>query len=422
MNIFIFKTYKCMHRTKKKTTEEFISEAIEIHGETYNYSNVEYVNQLTEVCIICSEHGEFWQKPKNHLKGYGCPKCGRDKIRKNRKLSTEDFIEKSKKLHGDFYDYTKVKYEDVGTEVCIMCPTHGEFWQKPCHHLAGCGCPKCRRHCEKPKESKAVYNNITDDVTFGKIYNQRYGKNYDFSKCGYVNMKSDVNVVCPKHGNFVLKAFYLMHDGRYCPKCAMEYKKNLFSSNTNEFIQKSKLIHGNNRYDYTLTDYINNKTKVKIICHEKDVNGEEHGMFEQTPANHLKNRGCPKCKEDKLVYENKLYIHLCEIFDKNEIIRQYRNKEILDNLSLDFYIPKYKVAIEHQGSQHFRPLNYFGGVEKFHVLCENDRKKEFLCKENGITLIYFTYEKYVVSDYYNGKIYTDIISFKEKLKEIKENE
>lgn len=410
-----------MHRTKKKTTEEFIKEAKEIHGNSYDYSKVIYVNQLTEVCIICPIHGEFWQKPKNHLNGRGCPKCGRNKTQRCRVLGTDTFIEKAKKLHGDFYDYSKVDYVNSDIEVCIICPIHGEFWQKPCHHLTGCGCPKCRRHCEKPKDEKCTHNKFSDGITFGNIYNQRYGKGYDFSNCTYVNMNSILNVICPTHGEFSIRASYLMYNGRYCPQCAIEHKKKMFSSNTDEFVNKAKLTHGSERYDYSLTKYINNKTKVKIICHEKDSNGNEHGVFEQTPANHLKNRGCPKCKSDKLVYENKLYVHLCEIFDSNDIIRQYRNRDILGNLSLDFYIPKYKIAIEHQGSQHFRPLNYFGGEKKFITLLSNDREKEKICLSNNITLLYFTYEKYVVSEYYKDKIYTDIILFKDKLKEIKEN-
>lgn len=345
-----------MHRTKKKTTEEFVNEAKQIHGDRYDYSKVEYVNQLTEVCIICPIHDEFYQKPKNHLKGYGCQKCK---------------VEKSYGKRG----YYKLK-----------------------------------------STLRRKIKNVED---FGIYYNKLYKKNYDFSNGVYENKNSILDVICPLHGKFSMRASYLLYNGRYCPQCAMEHKKELFSSNTNEFIQKSKQIHGNERYDYSLAEYVNNKTKVKIICHEKDANGEEHGVFEQTPANHLKNRGCPKCKDDKLVYENKLYVHLCEIFDKNDIVRQYRNKDFLGGLTLDFYIPKYKLAIEHQGSQHFRPLNYFGGVEKFNILCKNDRKKETICKENGIDLLYFTYEKYVISEYYKDKIYTDIILFKDKLKEIK---
>jgi very-short-patch-repair endonuclease len=356
MNLFIHKEVY-MHRTKKKTTEEFVNEARTIHGNKYDYSKTVYVNQLTEVCIICPIHGEFWQKPKNHLKGNGCQKCKIDKSHRKR----EHYILK-------FAGRRKIK----------------------------------------------------DTKDFGEYYNKLYNRNYDFSNGIYVNKDSILNIICPLHGDFRMKASYLLYDGRYCPKCSMEHKKECFSSTQKEFIDKAKNIHGNERYDYSLTEYINNKTKVKIICHEKDINGEEHGIFNQTPANHLKYRGCPKCKEDKLVYENKLYVHLCEIFDKGDIIRQYRNKDSFGNLSLDFYIPKYKIAIEHQGSQHFRPLNYFGGIEKFNITYKNDREKEKICQNNGITLLYFTYEKYVVSDYYKDKIYTDIILFKDKLREIKE--
>ena len=58
----------------------FKEKAQKVHGEKYDYSKVEYVNNSTKVCIICPEHGEFWQTPNNHLHGYGCPKCKAEKI------------------------------------------------------------------------------------------------------------------------------------------------------------------------------------------------------------------------------------------------------------------------------------------------------------------------------------------------------
>ena len=59
------------------TREEFIAKAREVHGDKYDYSKVEYVNNRTKVCIICPEDGEFFQLPGQHLKGHGCIKCGR---------------------------------------------------------------------------------------------------------------------------------------------------------------------------------------------------------------------------------------------------------------------------------------------------------------------------------------------------------
>lgn len=64
------------------TTEQFIEKARQIHGDKYDYSKVEYVNNKTNVCIICPEHGEFWQTPHNHLKGKGCPICSESKLEK----------------------------------------------------------------------------------------------------------------------------------------------------------------------------------------------------------------------------------------------------------------------------------------------------------------------------------------------------
>lgn len=60
---------------KKLTTEEFISRAKKVHGDKYEYSKVEYFDSRTKVCIICPEHGDFWQSANIHLRGHGCPIC-----------------------------------------------------------------------------------------------------------------------------------------------------------------------------------------------------------------------------------------------------------------------------------------------------------------------------------------------------------
>ena len=126
----------------------FIEKARQIHNDKYDYSKVNYVNSRTKVCIICPEHGEFWQTPHNHLKGYGCAECGKEKSHLP-KITTEDFIAKSKEIHGNKYDYSKVCYKTSDTKVCIICPEHGEFWQSPSNHMNGSGCPKCANEKRK---------------------------------------------------------------------------------------------------------------------------------------------------------------------------------------------------------------------------------------------------------------------------------
>lgn len=137
--------------SKRTTTEEFIkmAKSIESHKDKgYDYSKVNYINRAEKVCIICPKHGEFWQIAGNHLMGHGCPKCRVEKIKKIMSSNTNKFIEKAKKVEahkGKNFDYSKVKYVNNHTKVCIICPKHGEFWQNPSSHLNGHGCPECAK-------------------------------------------------------------------------------------------------------------------------------------------------------------------------------------------------------------------------------------------------------------------------------------
>lgn len=126
--------------SRKLTREEFIEKAKKIHGDKYDYSKVEYKNVSTKVCIICKEggHGDFYQRPREHLKGSGCLKCVN-----REKLDTEKFIKRAREVHGDSYNYNKVEYKDSITPVKISCKIHGYFTQSPSKHLQGHGCPKC---------------------------------------------------------------------------------------------------------------------------------------------------------------------------------------------------------------------------------------------------------------------------------------
>ena len=141
------------------TTEEFISRAKKIHGDKYDYSKVDYVNATTPVEIVCMLHGSFMQKPTMHLNGKGCQICGG-----SLPLTTEEFVERARKIHGDKYDYSKVEYINSQTKVCIICPEHGEFWQIAGHHLNGVGCPICKEsHLERDVSINLSRNNVLFD-------------------------------------------------------------------------------------------------------------------------------------------------------------------------------------------------------------------------------------------------------------------
>lgn len=284
---------------KKLTTEEFIKKAKAIHDDKYDYSLVEYINSQTKVKIICPEHGEFEQKPNNHLNGGGCKTC----YHQSMVLDTTTFVIKAKQIHGDKYDYSITEYIESKSKVKIFCPKHGEFEQKASGHLSGKGCFSC-------------FNN-------NKL------------------------------------------------------------SNTSEFINKSVLAHGNT-YKYTNVDYINDKTKIAITC-------PIHGDFKQKPSNHLMGQGCPKCNESKGEREIRLYLEL----EKIKYLTQHKFpdcKHILP-LPFDFYLPEQNLCIEYNGEQHYKPINYFGGVNRFVKQQKLDSIKESYCNDNRIKLIIIKYDE-----------------------------
>lgn len=133
-------------RLSKKQPQEiknwwYIQKFQEVHGDTYDYSNVVYDNQLRKVEIICVKHGSFHQTPDSHLRGRGCPFCA-GKIKKTTEQCVKDFVS----VHGNTYDYSKVVYKDNQSKVLIFCKNHGCFSQRPYDHLQGHGCPKCQNH------------------------------------------------------------------------------------------------------------------------------------------------------------------------------------------------------------------------------------------------------------------------------------
>ena len=239
----------------KYTTGEFIDRAKEIHGDKYDYSKVEYVNNNTKVCIVCPEHGEFWQTPHKHLCGRGCHKCGNIKRDNNKRDTKELFIEKARKVHGGKYDYSKVEYVNTMTKVCIICPKHGEFWQTPIQHISGYGCKECRKEL---LHDKFVFT--TDE--FIKRAKEIHGDKYDYSKVEYDGMHKNVCIICPKHGEFWQKPYsHLTNKG--CPSCGeSKMEKYIASKLTDEgikFVRSKRFkwlkMKGSMHLDFYLPDY-----------------------------------------------------------------------------------------------------------------------------------------------------------------------
>lgn len=199
----------------KMGTKEFISKSISIHGDSYDYSKVEYIDNRTKVCIICPIHGEFWQTPSNHLRGQGCPKCGDELVSRNRRSSTEEFIQKAQVIHGYKYDYSIAEYVTCHTKVKIICPEHGVFEQTPNSHLRGNGCPKC-----KAQNAANLYRGNKFD--FIEKARKIHGDKYDYSKVEYINTQTPVCIICPVHGEFWQSPGNHLQ-GQGCSKCSSSH-------------------------------------------------------------------------------------------------------------------------------------------------------------------------------------------------------
>ena len=288
-------------------------------------------------------------------------------------MKLKNFIEKSNKIHNNFYNYEKVNYVDCKTKIEIICPIHGSFWQRPINHLKGYKCKKCA--CKK--ENKYDNNSFAEKCS--KIHNGKY----DYSQMNYINIKNPIEIICPVHGSFYQLA-YVHLQGHGCKKCLSEENSNRFKNKN--FITISEKIH-DNKYDYSLVKYINNKTKIKIIC-------PKHGVFEQIPSSHLKGHGCPICRNSK--GEKIIRKYLNE--NKIDFISQKRFTECRYKLPLpfDFYLPKYNCCIEYDGEMHYGIKMHFDYDKD--IIKKRDEIKTQYCKNNNIELFRISYKDDIKSE------------------------
>lgn len=185
----------------KFDTNMFIKKAYDVHGDRYDYSKVEYVNKRTKVCIICPEHGEFWQTPQKHLYDkQNCPLCSKENaqkgnIKKN-KLAKQTFVQKANIVHNNGYDYSVIEYINCYTPITIIHKKCGNrFRQTPSNHLHGCGCPICGI-----KEGHDKLTSTTNQFIEKSM--RIHGNKYDYSKVNYINNHTNVCIICHEHGEF----------------------------------------------------------------------------------------------------------------------------------------------------------------------------------------------------------------------------
>lgn len=343
---------------------DFIKKANIKHGNSYDYSLVDYVDCNTDVEIICRKHGNFWQKPVYHLRGHGCPICSNEK-RGPKKITTCELVERFCEVHGDKYDYSKVVYEGPKSKVTVICKEHGEFEQLPFAHLSGQGCPKC----------SGVGLQCEDYI---RRFREVHGDKYDYSKADIKKTKDKITIICPEHGEFLQSPQkHLLGQG--CPECAKKNRGIKNSCGFEEFVHKSILVHGD-KYEYVAEGYRNLHSKVRIIC-------PKHGEFNQIAYDHLNGHGCPSCGVHNSNGEKEIYEYVCGLVGRENVERH--NRSILNGKEIDIFIPKLNIGIEYNGC--IWHSTKFNKDKNYHL------NKMLDCGKKGVSLIQIFEDEYLKS-------------------------
>lgn len=357
----------------------------------------------------------------------------------SRRLTTEEFIEKSTKIHNGKYSYEKSEYLGNKKSIIIKCPEHGYFEQSAGSHMSGRGCGKCAGNIQYTKDefvqkANNVHNNKYnyEHVIYTGIFNkvnieclvdghgifeqtpdahinnlqgcpkcsnnkkldQEYfiekvteihnGK-YSYENVVYVDRLTNIEIICPMHGSFLQKPREHLR-GSGCQMCQRVSIGITHTGTLSNFIESSRKVHGD-RYTYDeQCVYVNCDTKLKILC-----NVPGHGYFEQTPDNHIRGNRCPKCnysKGEELIHE---YLLSVGIFNTPQFsFIDCRNKY---PLPFDFYVEcndRFGL-IEFQGKQHYEITEFFGGQEAFEYRKYNDNIKAKYCEDKNIPLLLIHY-------------------------------
>jgi len=198
---------------RSSSTMEFIEDAKRVHGDSYCYDKVKYEGTVVKVIITCSNHGDFLQMPKNHLKGDGCRRCGIIQAQKTRikKIDTNAFIQEAYDTHGPLYNYSQTDYKNRSTKIEIICPIHGSFFQTPSSHLRGSGCPQCKGMVCYPSDWVIEKAKST--------YGDKYHIIRLMKSVGYIRSYDLVIIKCVHHGEVQVGFYNFIDNNEGCTLC-----------------------------------------------------------------------------------------------------------------------------------------------------------------------------------------------------------
>lgn len=333
---------------KAMGTEEFIRRAREVHGDRYDYSKTEYVNNATKVKIICPVHGVFEQLPSKHLAGQGCPDRSH-RMAKSAPAKLAEFVAKARAVHGDRYDYSGTVWTGTKGKLEIVCPEHGPFLQSPEKHLEGCGCPHpdcvgrkrrerslARHGTEYPQQDPAVRAKVAATSM------ARYGAG---------------NIMSTDEGKARMAAACSGKFGADSPFGASSVREKILATNVEKYGGRGPMCSREVRDRSAKTS--RERYGVDNPMQSPDVQAVQRASVEAV-------YGVPNPMQDESIRmkqtmhraangtlsssssEEELYSRLCMEFGRKDVVRQYMSDEY--PWACDFYIPSRNLYIELNGT------------------------------------------------------------------------
>lgn len=414
--------------------EETIKAFKVVHGDLYDYSLIEDIKSQTDkVPIICKMHGVFYQSPKLHKRGQGCPTCAKEKRKVQTKHQWEDFLQEAERRFPGHYSFPNIEgeYENSHSKITVKCNYDGNVFVKiACDFITSPngGCRECFKEtfCNyitydelqsktevkvKPFEGKVEirdkvicicphhgeYEALVKTLLDGrgkckgcssrnskedleeklellkKVNKEKYDNKFTINYDEFQGLGHPVTMVCNDCG-FTFKRPPSLHirSNCGCLRCSLHEHGKRVTKTNEEFIEQSKAIFGENTFDYSLCNYTKSSEKVTLICNECGR------TFEVEANAHLsREHGCPYHHRNRSIDEEEIYEFIKGIYNKDIF---HSDRTILENRhELDIYIPEEKLAVEYDGifwhNEKCKPKNY-------HI------NKTLECEKQGIHLIH----------------------------------
>ena len=277
-------------------------------------------------------------------------------VMKMRKLTYEEVKEY---IDNEEYKLLSTEYKNNKTKLKIMCNKNHIFEMKFNSFKSGQRCPKC---------------NGTQKLTYEEVKEYINNEGYELLSTKYINNRTKLKIKCNEGHIFEMNFNNFKDSGARCPYCSNNAKYTI------EFVREYL-----KSFKYTLLseEYINTNTHIKIMCPEGHIYEATFAEFK----NH--NRRCPICNASK--GEKRIEETLEKLNIKFEVQYRFENCKFYKTLPFDFYITDYNICIEYDGVQHYKVIDYFGGLDGFIDTKIRDTIKDKYCEDNNITLIRIPY-------------------------------